>query len=184
MLIDLSLVVSLAAFAVSYFAWRESRRVRSADSFAKLYDEFNSVSFGRNMESLGNWLDGTALELGKIARDLSSEETRAAYRSHLERLRGSTTKADGVGSNTKNDEVEQARRTVKAWFIKCLHYHEAHDITETHVRALITPSRWSLMLRVIDMTREQDAFWKGPSYDGQCSDDAYFERLERLVGGG
>lgn len=172
-----NLFIAAAALAVSAWAVALSLRTRKADSFARLYDELNSPSFGAAMERVGLWVDALAEQLKKKVSELSEGEIRLAYRKYLQSL-------SEAGEITKRDELEAARRTIKAWCIKCLLFREAHDLSAAHLGALITPDRAALMLRVFAMTREQADYWKKLPHDPTsrtCSDEPYFARLERAV---
>ena len=174
----LNSLIALFAFGLSIFVYLLSRRRRQADSFAKLYDEYNTPSFGAHMECIGKWAYELSREKEKDINELSESDIRFKYREHLEAL-------SRAGKNTKDDSLESARRTVKAWFIKCLLYSEARDLSGKHLRALITCDRAAMMFRVFAMTREQTDVWKRlphVSTSRNSSDEPYFVRLERIAG--
>lgn len=175
---SLKLFISVGAFAISIFALWRTNRIRSSDSFAKLYDEVNGPDFGVDMERIGKWINEISGK-GIGARDkISSEDVRLAYRKYYETLYNDSKII------TKDDPLERSRRNLKAWFIKCLLFYEGKDISRRHLQALITRDRAKLMRNVFDMTREQTDVWKGLSHQPQSrnsSDEPYFCRLERLA---
>jgi len=169
-------VIALCAFAVSIYALARSSRTRQADSFAKLYDECNSHTFGAAMECISNWV--VSIPTNQHSTALPGEaEVRIAYRSYLDVM-------VRQGSNTKNDELEGARRMVKAWFIKCLLIHESGDLTRGQLLALIPTGRVQIMRNAFHMTREQaDVSRKLPHNPESrtSTDETYFERLEKIL---
>ena len=96
--------------------------------------------------------------MNKKVGELTEADVRRAYRDHLQPLME-------LGTNTKHDPLEGARRIVKAWFIKCLLFREARDLSADQLSALITRDRATLMLQVISMTREQTDLWKRLPHD-------------------
>lgn len=171
-----SVVFSVLALGISIYTAMRSRRTRQGDSFAKLYDEFNTSSFGAEIERIGEWTTAL-LTPGDVTGQPSESDVRRAYRDCYQKLIDAKT-------GTKLDPLENARRTVKAWFIKCLLYYEARDLSANQLNALITPDRTALMLRVFSMTREQTDVWKRLSHDPtsrNSSDEQYFARLERIT---
>lgn len=167
--------IALCAFAVSFIALARSSRIRKADSFAKLYDECNSHTFGAAMESIGNWVVSTTTNRHG-ATPSSEAEVRIAYRCYLDAL-------IQQGSNTKNDELEGARRMVKAWFIKCLLIHESGDLTRRQLFDLIPTGRTLIMWNAFYMTREQTDVWSKLPHNPESrnsTDETYFQRLEKI----
>lgn len=172
----ISLGISIVAVTLSLIGFFIGRNIRRADSFAKLYDELNTRSFGMAMERLGEWIAECAVKLGKARGDLTESEIRSEYRNYLEQL----VKNEKV---TKEDELEAARRTVKAWFIKCLLFYYAADLTLKQLRHLVTKDRAQLMWGSFFMTREQTDVWNRRSHDPASrfsSDEQYFTGLADL----
>src|SRR5687768_1158961 len=125
----INLAVAVLALGASAWAVALTLRVRQADSFAKLYDEYNSEEFGASLESIAEWVRSVASDLNKDPDALSEADVRLAYRAHLSPMLA-------AGKNTKHDPLERSRRAVKAWFVKCLLYHEGKDVSANHLRAL------------------------------------------------
>lgn len=170
------IVISASALVVSLIALTRSNRTRRADSFAKLYDEYNSSPFGAEIERIGRWLDEVCMDNQKERQHLTESEVRRAYRNYYEPIYNTR-------DNTKGDPLENARRIAKAWFIKCYLYRKAGDLSIKHFQALLPRDRADLMFRVFQMTREQTDVWMGISHDPKSrnsSDEQYFIPLERM----
>lgn len=163
-------------------SYQEARRARRADRFASLYDELNTSEFGEDMETVGKWLDAVARAAATSREQLSDSDIQKAYRIFLDQL----PTVEGNRDNSKKEPVERARRRVKSWYIKCLLYRDADDLSKKQLLTLISRDRASLMLQVFSMTRGQAAFWKKPTgvpSSAATSDVPYFLRLQKLVTG-
>jgi hypothetical protein len=177
-----TLVISLVALTVSVLSLYRSYSTRTADQFAKLYDEYNKADFGARLESVGEWLS-TVASRSDVTRDRLTEEiVRGNYRAHLDELRQK-------GINTKTDPLEEARRYIKAFYIKLLLYHEAKEISLSHYRVFATPDRVHLMRCIFHMTREQTDWWKFPHeapkpLSRNSTDEPYFARIEKMAESG
>lgn len=170
----LSLIVAISALVTSIYALARSNQIRHADSFAKLYDEINGADLGAAMECIANW--ARAISTSQSAELPGRVEVCRAYRIHLEAL-------IREGMNTKTDELEHARRRLKAWFIKCLLIHESRDLTRRQLVELIPTARVQVMRIAFNMTREQTDVWRKLPHDPNSrtsTDESYFERLERI----
>lgn len=154
-----------------------ARTARQADRFAALYDELNRSDFGDAMEQVAWWLSGAAANT-KVKRELlTDQEIQSAYRQSLEKF------PSGPMSDLARD-VERARRRLKSWYIKCLLYMRADDLTERQLFDLVTKDRAILMLQVFSMTRAKAAFWKqlpDASNKDASSDEDYFFALETMA---
>lgn len=177
-----SLTISIVAFGVSALSFYQSRSTRKSDYFAKLYDEYNTSEFGSRMECIGEWLSTIAAKFGVTRDVLTEDQIRQHYREYLDLLRQK-------GVNTKKDPLEEARRSIKAFYIKLLLYYEAREISLTHYRTFVTRDRAHLMHCVFHMTREQSDWWKFANVPRQplsrnSTDETYFSRIEAMTQGG
>ena len=161
------------AIALSAVAIYISVKTRKADAFARLYDELNTRSFGVAMESVGEWVAQCAVEVGRPRDEMTEADIRGHYRIYLEALPDNH-------KITKKDDLESARRTVKAWFIKCWLFHKVGDLTRPQLDHLVTDDRTELMWFSFFMTREQTDVWKRRPHDPtsrSSSDEKYFTGL-------
>ena len=177
-----SLLFSFTAFCLSILALYQSFKSRQADRFAKLYDEFNTSTFGADMECIGEWLGKLACSLKRERDKLGDHDVQKAYWIYLQDLRKK-------GENTKTDPLEKARRSIKAFHIKCLLYKDGRDISRAKYKALITHDRALLIQNVIYMTRAQTFWWKYPNQPLDLlarisSDEPHFKRIESKIRNG
>lgn len=169
-----SLVVSLIAVTVSVVSLYFAAKSRKSDSFAKLYDELNTTSFGVAMERIAEWISDRAASREIDRRELAEADIRRDYRYHLQ-------ETDNAAAT--QDELEAARRTVKAWFIKCLLFFEAKDLTREQLGHLVTNDRAQLMWETFFMTREKMDVWSRQPFNPASrfsSDEPYFARFAEL----
>jgi len=177
-----SWVISIVALSISLLSLYRSYSTRKRDHFAKLYDEYNTPEFGARLECVGEWLSSVAAGKGVQRDGLTEELVRQNYRNHLDNLRQK-------GVNTKTDPIEEARRGIKAFYIKLLLYYEAQEISLPHYRVFATPDRVHLMQCIFHMTREQTDWWKFPNEPRRPSsrnstDEPYFARIESMANRG
>jgi len=166
-------IISVIAIMLSGVALYVSRNTSKSDRFATLYDELNAPSLGLAMERIGEWIDQCALEMGKPREQLTEADIRDQYRKHL---RGVTVDQ----KITKRDDLESARRTVKAWFIKCCLFYEAGNLDRRQLGYLITDHHNELMWYSFFMTREQADWWKKQGHNPtsrSSSHEPFFKRL-------
>jgi hypothetical protein len=170
--------VFIAMVAVLFAAltvWR-TEKSRKADSFANLYDEFNKLSFSKEMRIISKWVEEVAKEAKKEVNGISEADIQLAYWDYLLPIYES-------GDSVLDDDKDNARRNIKAWFIKCLLLKKAHDLSKNQLKALITSDRAVFMLRIFAMTRAQTFVWKKLKHDAHpslCSDQPYFDELNKI----
>jgi hypothetical protein len=103
--------ISALAFVLAGSSAMFARRVRQAETFSKLYDQLNTTDFGQHMRQVGRWRDGLRGQIGN--REPGMAAAMLAYRQHLDATFPMRSMADKI------DPLDDARRILKAWFLKC-----------------------------------------------------------------
>lgn len=129
-------------------AAERDHRARQAMTQSQISTEFGTLALGRAMETISAWV------VQVRAKATGGHPTRLfdAYVSYLSDL-------DQREINTKDDQLEAARRAVKSWFLKCLASRETDQLPPLGFEQLVSRDRAAIMLYVIVMTRAQTEWW-------------------------